>query len=301
MWNIGHARIRDQFKSPVYVQEKIDGSQFSFQKVDGVLKFKSKKVELFEGCDDTNFKAAVANLVEIKDKFVEGLIFRGEVMRSHKHNTMAYDRCPEKNIVIFDVQPCDGDWFLPDLAQEICEEIGLEYVRNFFDGKAIHIDSAEACKALLEEKSMLGGRIEGIVFKNYKEENGLGLGQPCFCKLVCTEFKERNDKDWKNRNPGRKDVLDNIVEIFRTQARWDKAIQHLEDEGKLTHEPKDIGLLMKEVPDDILEEDGDEIKEKLWKYFWPQIRRRVCGGLAEYYKEKLLQSQFEEKEDELLN
>jgi len=55
---------------------------------------------------------------------------------------------------------------------------------------------------------------------------------------------------------------------------------------------------MREVPADIEKECVDEIKEALFKWAWPQIRRASTAGLPEWYKERLLAMQFEkERED----
>jgi hypothetical protein len=35
IYNLGHKAVRDIFKEPVTAQEKVDGSQFSFMRVDG--------------------------------------------------------------------------------------------------------------------------------------------------------------------------------------------------------------------------------------------------------------------------
>ena len=73
-----------------------------------------------------------------------------------------------------------------------------------------------------------------------------------------------------------------------------RAIQHLQEAGKLDSSPKDIGLLIREIPDDIKKECEDELKEKLFAWAWPHIRRTVTHGFPEFYKQQLMKSQFEE-------
>jgi hypothetical protein len=36
------------------------------------------------------------------------------------------------------------------------------------------------------------------------------------------------------------------------------------------------------------------IKDSLWKWAWPQLRRAVTRGLPEWYKAELMKKQFEE-------
>ncbi len=56
--------------------------------------------------------------------------------------------------------------------------------------------------------------------------------------------------------------------------------------------PKDIGPLMAEIPADIFKECEEEIKNQLFKHFWPQIKRISTAGFPEWYKDKLLEAQF---------
>jgi hypothetical protein len=79
---------------------------------------------------------------------------------------------------------------------------------------------------------------------------------------------------------------------YKSIARWNKAIIHLSERGLLEGSLRDIGAIMKEVPADIEKECVEEIKEKLWKWAWPHIRRKVVHGLPEHYKDYLLKEQF---------
>ena len=68
---------------------------------------------------------------------------------------------------------------------------------------------------------------------------------------------------------------------------------HLKEAGKLEGDPRDIGALMKEVPEDVLKECQAEITADLFKWAWPHLRRTLTHGLPEWYKEELLKKQFE--------
>jgi hypothetical protein len=113
-------------------------------------------------------------------------------------------------------------------------------------------------------------------------------------KFVREDFKEKHDKAWKKSNPGRKDVIAALVETYKTPQRWNKAVQHLRENGELEDSPKDIGKLFKEVPKDILAECEDEIRDALFKHFWKDISRGITAGLAEWYKAKLAENAFAE-------
>lgn len=89
-------------------------------------------------------------------------------------------------------------------------------------------------------------------------------------------------------------MIETIIDIYKHENRWKKAIQHLRDEGVLQGAPQDIGPLMKEISQDVLKEEEQAIKEMLWKYAWPQISRGVTRGFPEWYKELLLDNILEE-------
>lgn len=290
VFQLGHSAIKDIFSGPVIVEEKIDGSQFSFGVIDGELVCRSKGKQLLIDAPEKMFNKAVETVKETQDKLHPGWVYRGEFLSTPKHNTLAYDRVPEKNIIIFDVRTGEEEYL--DGAEKAAEakRIGLEVVPLLYEGK---VENFEMFQGFLERISCLGGqKVEGVVVKNYAlftPEKKVAIG-----KYVSEAFKEIHQGSWKERNPGTRDIETLLVEKYRTPARWDKAIQHLREDGKLTDTVKDIGLLVKEVGEDVARECEDEIKEFLWRQFWQKIARGVVRGLPEYYKERLAKTAFEE-------
>jgi hypothetical protein len=153
------------------------------------------------------------------------------------------------------------------------------------------ISDWETLKQFLENESVLGGvKIEGMVIKNYYRfgrDKKVLMG-----KYVSEAFKEVHGKEWKKNNPNSGDVVTKLINTYRTDARWNKAIQHMRDSGELTNSPKDIGELLKEINVDILKEEEENIKKELFKFAWPKISRGVIAGFPEYYKNKLAERQF---------
>ena len=296
IYNFGTGHINNIFKGPVWIGEKLDGSQFSFGwDEEGNMVFRSKRVQVYAGQEDNNFGPTVNALLELEKqgKFdnYKHLTFRGEVFRSNKHNTLTYERCPKHHIVIFDIQKRDevgANWVHPDNLRVICEDVGLEYVNPTMHD----ISKLEDVKQIAELPSMLGGQREGIVIKNYAQFTP--VGDPQFAKYVRDVFREKNSKDFKKRNPTQKDIMYTLVEYLKSEARWNKARQHLEDSGELQFQLQDIPNLMKEVQKDVEEEDSLEIKEILFKHFWPQIKRQIVHGIPEWWKEYLANRQFED-------
>jgi len=111
-------------------------------------------------------------------------------------------------------------------------------------------------------------------------------------KFVRPEFRELNAKNFRTENPKQGDVVQSIGQSLRTEARWQKAVIHLRERGLIADDPRDIGVLLKEAAADIEKECAEEIKDRLFRWAYPQIRRIATAGLPEWYKERLLKQQF---------
>jgi len=290
IYNLGHAAVADIFDGPVVIQEKVDGSQFSFGLVEGEYKCRSKGKDQSPPATDKMFELAVENTKVLP--LHPSWQYRGEFLSKPKHNALAYDRVPQNNVVIFDIDR-GLENYLPYNEMTIeCHRLGLETVPLIFD-KGLWIDGWEGLKAFLDSESFLGGKkIEGIVIKAYGR---YGVDKKTLmAKYVSEDYKEAHDKEWKMANPIQSDVVHTLIERLRTPARWHKAIQHLRDSGELTMSPKDIGPLLQEVQADIKEEESERIKAALFGWAWPKISRAVIAGFPEFYKEWLAEQQFEE-------
>ena len=290
VYNLGHPAIAALFDGAVVVQEKVDGSQFSFGVVDGELFCRSKGADIYLNTSDKNFRAAVDTAMRLHGAglLAEGWTYRGEALSKPKHNTAAYERTPAGNVILFDVDTAQerrvDD---PEMLLRIADALGMEAVPSFYSGR---VSSADELRALLETPSCLGGCvIEGIVIKNYArwgEDGKMLMG-----KWVREQFKEDNKSDWRKRNPTRADIVEAVIEYYRNERRWEKAVERLRDNGRLDSSPRDIGALMKELPQDVRDECEHEIKDRLFAHFWPQIARGITRGLPEWYKNRLLESQ----------
>jgi RNA ligase-like protein len=292
IFNLGHKAVKTLFDTEVLIEEKVDGSQFSFGKRDGVLFMRSKEATLYEPVTDKLFRAAAEYVISIKDKLQEGWTYRGEVLCRPKHNSLEYERTPQNNVIIFDIDRGDQDYLTSVEKYVEAGKLGFEVVPVLYEGK---INNYEDLKKFFERVSVLGkANIEGMVIKAYTQ-----FGQDkkvLMGKWVSEAFKEVHSKEWGASNPTKSDLISSLVKALKTDARWEKAIQHLRDDGKLEESPRDIGNLLKEIQTDVKKEVGDEIKEKLFAYYWPQIARGVVGGFPEYYKDRLAKSQFAPQE-----
>jgi hypothetical protein len=287
VWALGHAGVKELLFDSVIVEEKLDGSQFSFGRFDGELKCRSKGAHINPENPEKMFAEAVEAVKNLN--LVDGFTYRAEYLKTPKHNTISYSRIPTNHLMIFDINIGNEDYLKKPVLKKLeAQRIGLECIPLLFEGT---ITDPAAVVQFLDKESILGGsKIEGIVIKNYSR---FGMDKKVLMgKFVREDFKELNGVDWKERNPGFGDFVQKLIVEHKTPARWDKAIQRLRDSGKLTDSPKDIGLLIKSVQDDIQEEEKEAIKDKLWTQISGDFNRGVVRGLPEYYKEYLMKKQF---------
>lgn len=290
IYNLGHKAIVDLFEEDVLIEEKVDGSQFSFGLIDGAIKVRSKGREFPVNGSDKMFQLACNTVEKLASLgwLKEGWTYRGEYLSKPKHNSLTYDRVPVGHIILFDITTGHEEYLSYPEKKAVAEGMGLEVVPCLFQGK---IENVEQIRALLDRVSILGGnKIEGMVIKNYRRFTQ--QKKAMFGKYVTEEFKEIHRREWKNTNPTQGDIVTQISTDLKTPARWNKAIQHLRESGQLTDSPQDIGPLMKEIVADVLKECEDEIKTRLFNFAWPHISRGITRGVPEWYKQKLMDKQF---------
>jgi hypothetical protein len=293
IYNLGHAAISELLKGPVIVEEKIDGSQFSFTKtLDGEIQCRSKGAEINILAPEGMFKAGVDMVNAISHLLRPGYIYRGEYLAKPKHNALAYDRTPHLHVIIFDVNTGLETFASPEEKATLASELGLECVPVVFSGI---IEDITHFRSIIDRQSILGGqKIEGVVIKpqNYDlfgKDKKVLMG-----KFVSEAFREVHAESWEkeHKNKSSNDILQILQSHFGTSARWQKAVIHLRERGLIQNAPQDIAQLMKEVPDDVLKECEQDIKDALFQWAWPNLRRMVTRGLPEWYKEELAKSQF---------
>lgn len=295
IYNLGHREIATLFAGPVIIEEKIDGSQFSFgANEEGELGIRSRNTVIYPDAPPKMFAKGVEAVLKIKDALLNdwaGWTFRGEYLEKPHHNHLRYNRMPANHVMIFDVEGPDGGFLSPHVKALAANGLGFETVPLLFAGS---IKDPEAIRALIEGESVLGGqKLEGVVIKPeaydlFGRDKKVIMG-----KFVSEAFKETQKGAWKRANPGGGDVVQIIGGGLRTPARWLKAVQHVRERNELENDPRDIGRLLKELNCDIEREEGDAIKEALYRWGRQRILRVATAGFADWYKQRLLDSQFE--------
>lgn len=296
VYALGHKALTELLLDPVLVEEKIDGSLCGFglypehQIADG-YRVRSKGAELNLDAPEKMFIKAVQVIRGLP--LHEGWMYCAEYLGKAKHNALAYDRTPNNYLIIFDIKTGNESYLSYDEKAEEATRLGLEVVPRIREGMVTDLTQF---RAWLDTVSCLGGqKVEGLVCKNYSRfgpDKKVLMG-----KFVSEAFKEVHAVEWKQANPTQGDVVQLLIGKYRTPTRWAKAVQHLTESGQLEGSPRDIGLLIKEVPGDVLKECETEVRDALFEWAWPKIRRGLATGLAEWYKALLLAKQFEKTEE----
>lgn len=296
IWHVGSKEAENLLRGPVEVTEKVDGSQFAFGLDElGVLHMRSKGSRLFHPTEDKLFKPVVdwvQTLLPRSDfQGCKGHTYYGETLAKPRHNTINYERTPLSHFVLFGCRRPDGSWVdSHDDLRLISIFLGCDVAPLLYQGEL----NLEKMKELMVAKSYLGGdTIEGVVIKNYGQLAVSAYSRECFAKHVRESFREANGMNF----PSKKDSTEAFYEQFRTEARWRKAIQHLREASQLTDSPKDIGSLLIEIQNDLKEEETQNIKEALFKMHINNICRAAIRGFPDFYKQKLLEKQFESQEE----
>ncbi len=285
VWNLGHKAVESLFCEPVIVEEKVDGSQFSFGLMDGVLEFRSHNCEVFPEHAGM-FQLAVENVNLIKDLLHPGWKYRVEFLSKPKHNILEYERVPKLNLIIFDIDTGIENYLPYEEKKKEAERIGLEVVPQLDC-----VISIDGFTKLLETVSILGKTtIEGVVIKNYHRFDY--DGHCLMGKYVSEKFKEKLKDKRGEVNPGQRDIINSIGQQLKTDARWNKGIQHLREQELIEDTPADIGKILHEVSNDIEVEEKEAIKNLLYAGFRKQILRVATAGLPEFYKKQLLEKQL---------
>lgn len=285
IYQLGHKEVAEILNGSVELTEKIDGSQISFGVVDNEINIRSKNQQIHVGSDNGMFNLAVVKIYDVVHLLHPNWIYRGEYLSKPKHNTLKYDRVPKDHVIIYDIERGPGsENYLPwNERDEESARIGFEAVSTFYSGTGVTLDDI---KFHLEKMSVLGGvKVEGVVIKSYSMFTA--DKKVAKAKFVSAEFQEKHQTEWKKSNPTRTDIIEELIKTYKVPARYQKAVQHLRDDGTLEGSPRDIGTLIKEAQEDLKKEEAEAIKDVLFKHFFPQISRGVASGIPTWYKEQL--------------
>ena len=276
----------------VEISEKLDGSAFVFGKdEEGTLHFRSKGAIIDGASPPDMFRSAVLHVHSVAHRIPSCNAFYCEILNKPRHNSLTYERVPRNGIALYGLTDfhrteADSDY---EALLEWAAILEIDCVPLLFQGK---LESMEQAKEYMAGISALGKATkEGIVIKNYNYPIQFhGQVYPFTAvKWVSEEFKEvhRANPDWTSGKDKRKE----LIESYRTEARWKKAIYYLRDTGELVGEPKDIGAIIKRIIEDTVEEEKENFKEALYQIEQKDWKATMTRGLPEFYKTYLLEGE----------
>jgi len=165
IYALGHRAVADLFAGDeVVIEEKFDGSQFSFAALDGVLHCRSKGVAIEVAAPDKLFAAAVEHVRSVFPLLRPEHVYRCECIARQKHNVLTYDRVPAGSLVLFDVELPGQNFMTPEQKYDEAMRLGIEPHQQLGRNYGGAVTDLEG---LLNRTSSLGGcKIEGVVVKN---------------------------------------------------------------------------------------------------------------------------------------
>lgn len=262
----------------VLIQEKLDGSQFSFGVVeDGTFHCRSKNQALDPAVPPAMFaKAVYTALCAAKSGFlVPGVTYYAEAFQSKRHNVLMYEREPVGGMVLFEAVNKEEPRlrYPPHWMDNASKLIGCEVAQVVYEGT---LPDNETLLELMKKPSQLGGIMEGVVIKV--------VAHPHRWKVVADLFKEVRHAHGAGKGPKvQDDPVRTVARAFCTPARYEKARQSLAERGLLKGTPEDIGKLISTVRKDLFEEESDNIARALFAAQQKQIGNAAVAGLADWY------------------
>ena len=298
--NVGSRLLSDWIATvpQVVAEEKYDGSQLSFRydPDQGRILYRSKRNEITPENAADLFQNSIQYVESIpKQDLTSGWVYRVEAFKQARHNSIKYGRVPAGHMVLYGIETQDfaaGEpqtWASRDVLNETASQLGMETVAVLYEGA---YPGKDILDELLIKKSSLGGvDIEGVVLKPARPEDVCYYyGKTVMAKYVSKGFKEQTRR--RSRPGGNLwELAGELGSSYGTQARWDKAVLSLEEDGLLTGSPRDIGPIMKRVREDVIAEHKQDLMEAAWKKLKKPFESGATSGLPEWYKEKLLLDQ----------
>lgn len=281
-----------------FIEEKVDGSQLSFQKrsEDGQVEFRNKEKTIPPGAHDRPCYAnAITAISRIAAELNPAYTYHGESVCKRRHNVVEYLGAPLKFWICFGIY--DGVRHLDraELEHE-CRRLGLEYVQVLYQNEDPEArDPTNKALELVQAiesgdiQSCLGGNVlEGIVVKHNSAWHSKSA---CFkrvqLKHVTSRFKEcHKSKQPKLRGHDQASLfayLEQLGHNFAIDAVYQKALQHLREDP--TRDPAaitNIHALTRRVRDDIVKERKQDISEALYVAFVDEILKHATDGVAKW-------------------
>ncbi len=299
---IGHADNQDIFKNKndeIIIQEKIDGGNMRFHITkEGNIIFGSRTQQLTSNKgEDINVEKNFRRCIEFIRKKWEGVrdiapnlsnyIFFGENCIKHTMNYNWEEIPPFLGFDIYNTKT--GKYLNYKDVKKIFKNLKLEMVPLIKICKVKDIKGITD-KDIPESKypsiSSQDRQAEGIVYKNYKKQ--------LMAKYVREKFKEKNKKVFGGGKKWAKTDDEYFVAVYCTNARIDKCIFKLIDEGKEL-DMSMMGDLLNMVYKDIWEENWNEIAFSKKKIDLLNLKKLISRRCLEVLKQSMVNNALDNK------
>src|SRR3972149_4327071 len=273
---VGYRGTEKVSSLPVYVSEKLDGSNVSlhcFMTQGGkVIRLASRTRWLdIESKQFTPFIQWAADHLNVLLAGMEpGEVLWGEFCNNH--NVLKYDR--KSPFVLFDFSYTgfagERIFQAPDMWRVVLEKRNLQDVIpiGIWEFHGLLNDYQALLEAFVSRGAYLGGPIEGIVIKNYSETSE--YSEPLFVKLVMDEFKEGHKKVYAQGES----LEESLCQLVFNEARFRKGVQRVKENEQYTGTMKDMGTLLSTIQKDVEEESMGDIATFLVNKYWPSAKKR---------------------------
>lgn len=218
----------------VYVQEKIDGANFSIRYdvlTNSVLSYSRKRQLDFSN----NLRGAFEwsqklDVDKIRHWLGNNWILFGEWLVKY---TVEYPQDKYQNAYFYDIYDVAEQRYMEQaVVRRVCQELGLNYVPVFYAGE---FKSWDNIMQYVGQTQMGGEYGEGIVVKNQSKLNSPNTRLPFYTKIVTERFCEtKSHRGEKTIDPSElkaKEELQALVSTIVTEARVIKILNKFIDEG----------------------------------------------------------------------
>lgn len=280
------------------VEEKIDGSQFSFGHLPNmygrynlVAKSKNANLDTTHPMNDM-FAPAIKHILSKQwyNIIPKDVVLRAEALSSVKHNRITYGRTPLGHCVVFGAEDLTTGRQVPEhVWRTIASELGLETVMRFVSINTKDLTYQQIIDSVLkymECTSALGNsKIEGVVLKRERDHILTQDGVPIFVKVVSEAFREIQSVP--KQKAEQNDIIGEIVDMVKLDAVYFKAIQHMQESTGLTYTNSDIGPLINQIKKEVVEDLKEPAKDLLWQWAEKQVLTGCVTPFAKFYQNYL--------------
>ncbi|QBZ81684.1 hypothetical protein pclt_cds_1101 [Pandoravirus celtis] len=278
-----------------FIEEKIDGSQLSFQRQGDTVEFRnrSKVVPVDVALDRVCYANAAQAILRLATQLDPAYTYHGEAVCKRRHNVVAYLGTPLKFWICYGIY--DGERHLDRPAMEAeCARLGLACVQVLYaNTDPLALDPTPKVLEIVEQieagqiESCLGGTVvEGVVVKH----NAAWHARPkaykhIQFKHVTAAFKEcHGERRPPLPNHDAESVMAYLAQLgsnFAVPAVYQKALQHIR-EDPTKRESISMAVVQREVERDIRKEHGQDIAEALLEAFLPVIVQYATAKVPQW-------------------